>query len=331
MTAMWDMVRSLPDQLRWASGLQAPILAAAEEVLVVGMGGSGVAGDYAGPLAAEIGIRVTTHKSYGLPGWAPSSRPLVVAISYSGDTEETLSGVELARHHQLPIAVIAGGGELTRWASEEGWPVVVVPHELQPRAAIGYLLGGLLRIVEAATSLEGTGESLEQAAQVAEGLLAGPGLSLASDLADGLAGRIVVVYGSEGPTAAVAKRWKTQINENAKTPCYAGVLPEADHNELAGWEALPDLTRRSMGAVMLRDTGEPPQLESRFRLTREAMMATVPVVGEVHAVGEGLLARMVGLTVVGDALSVYLAERAGVDPVPVRAIEELKQALRGER
>ena len=121
------------------------------------------------------------------------------------------------------------------------------------------------------------------------------------------------------------------MNENAKTPAFAGVLPEANHNEISGWSSLSHFTRAAMGAVMLRDTVEDDRIAARFRLTAEAMSTDVPVVGEVHATGESVLARMAGLTGIGDALSVYLAAGLGVDPVTVPAIEGLKDSLRGEK
>lgn len=329
MTDMWEMLRSMPAQFRWAAGLSLPELRPASEVLVAGMGGSGIAGDYAGPIAERVGVRVTAHKGYGLPRWAAATRPLVVAVSYSGDTEETLSAYRMAVEHELEIAVISGGGGLIHQAEAAGRPYVRVPTGLQPRAAIGYLLGALLRIVAQSTGVEAIAADLEEAASVTSGLLEGegPGLNLAHDLAEGLAGRIVIVYGSEGPTGVVAGRWKTQVNENAKTPAFAGVLPEADHNEIVGWTALGGLTRRSRGAVMLRHPDESPRVAARFRLTREEMSGAVPVIGEVHAPGSSVLARMAGLTLIGDAMSIYLAEEAGIDPVSVAAIDRLKEAL----
>ena len=332
MNDMWEMVSSLPAQFEWAADLSLPDLAPRSGVLVAGMGGSGVAGDYAAPVAEANGVRVDVHKGYGIPGWAGSDT-LFVAVSYSGDTQETLSATETAIDHGLEAVVVTGGGELSTVASEAGLHEVSVPTGLQPRAALGYLVGATLRVIGAATELGDVRADLSEAAEVTSTVLApeGPGLALAADLAEGLIGRIVLVYGAVGPTAVVARRWKTQVNENAKTPAFAAVLPEANHNEIAGWSSLSHVTRAAMGAVMLRDTVEDERIAARFRLTAEAMSRDVPVVGEVYASGDSVLARMAGLTGIGDALSVYLATGLGVDPVTVPAIEGLKNSLRGEK
>ncbi len=326
----WEMLRTLPEQFRWAADLTLPDLPSAEGVLVAGMGGSGASGDYARPVAAEHGVRLASHKTYGLPGWASAARPLVVAVSYSGNTEETVSAYQDSRESGLDVVVVAGGGELARLAASDGLPFVAIPTGLQPRAALGYLLGAVIRVVAASTALPDVRAGLEESAVVSEEVMSSgeQGPPLARDLAEGLAGRIVVVYGSDGLTEPVARRWKTQINENAKTAAFASLLPEADHNEITGWSTLSELTRNAVGVVMLRDAHEHARVALRFRLTSEAMAPDVGVVGEVHARGESRLARMAALTVVGDADSIHLAEMAGVDPVSVKAIDRLKEALR---
>jgi glucose/mannose-6-phosphate isomerase len=327
---MWEMVAGLPSQLRWAEQLEVPSTPTARSVLVTGMGGSGIAGDYVAPVAGAAGVFVHTHKSYGLPGWVATLRPMIVAVSYSGNTEETLSGFEAALETGIDGVAITSGGALGERAEAVGWPVVLVPDGLQPRAALGYLAGALLQVMSAGSGLD-VRPMLGESADVVDELLGpdgdGPGVRLAADLADGLADRIVLVYGSDGPTGVVAERWKTQINENGKTPAFRSLLPELDHNEVAGWAALPNLTRRTLGAVFLRDESEHPRVSHRFELTRLAMTDAVPVVGEVRSMGESLLARMMSLTFVGDAFSVRLAEQTGIDPIPVEVIEDLKQEL----
>ena len=158
----------------------------------------------------------------------------------------------------------------------------------------------------------------------------GSGWALASDLARGFDGRIVGVYGAGGLTAPVAQRWKTQINENAKWPAWYSVLPELDHNEIVSWSSLAELTRRHVGIVCLRDRGEPPGVAARFRHTAEITGGDVAWVGEVWSQGHSALERMVSLTAMGDLVSLELAKLAGIDPVPVDAIENLKRKLADE-
>ncbi len=330
MSDMLEMIRTLGSQLRWAVDLELPSLPAAPEVLVAGMGGSGISGSYAAAIAAEGGARISVHKDYGpLPGWVEGSRPLVVAVSYSGNTEETLDLVGDAAKRGLPIVTVTTGGELASLSEANGWPSVSVPAGLQPRAAIGYLFGvvvrlaGLLGLVEdPASQLAGAAELVDEAVEEES-----EAWRTAQSVAGGLRGRIAIVYGGGPISAAAAGRWKTQINENAKMPAWHSVLPELDHNELVGWETMPDLTRDHLGIVVLTDAADHPRVRARLdhssTLTRDA----VPWVAEIGSRGESAAARLMSLTIVGDLVSWMMAMNAGVDPVPVGTIEKLKKLL----
>jgi len=332
MNPMWGMMSGLGDQYRWAADLVPPPVPRAETVLVCGMGGSGISGDMAA--AAIPSALVAVNKGYTLPGWVAGLRPLVIAVSYSGNTEETRSVVEDALALELPVAVVAGGGALGDLADQRRLPIIRVPTGLQPRAALGYLTGGVLRLLESAGVAGEQVEALQEASSVVGELWgegrSGPAGRLALDLADGLAGRISLIYGSTGLTAPVAQRWKTQINENGKRPAFWSVLPELDHNEIVGWSALESLTRRSVGVVLLRDRDEHPQVGRRFALTTNLIAEKVPVVGEVWSQGDSRVARIASLALIGDLASVHLAEQEGIDPVPVEVIEHLKVLLNEE-
>ena len=329
---MWDMLAGLSSQYRWAADVEMPAVPEAKTVLVCGMGGSAIAGDVAA--AAVPSAFITVNRGYSLPGWASAIRPIVIAVSYSGDTEETRSAVDEALAMGLQVAVVAGGGVLGALADQQNLPIVRVPPGLQPRAAFGYLTGSVMRLLHAAGVAMPQEEALNEAADVVAELwgegLSGPAGLLGSDLADGLTGRVSLIYGSQGLTVPVARRWKTQINENGKRPAFFSVLPELDHNEIVGWSALEALTRRSVGIVLLRDRDEHRQVKRRFGLTSELISGSVPVIGEVRSQGESRLARMAGLALIGDVVSVRLAEQEGVDPVPVEIIEHLKALLNEE-
>jgi glucose/mannose-6-phosphate isomerase len=328
---MATMVAGFGEQLRWAAAasIEAPVAERPGHVLIAGMGGSGISGDLVGTLAK---VPVTVHKSYGLPSWAESVHPLFLALSYSGNTEETLSAVERAVAIGLRPAVVTGGGQLAAIAGKNGWPTVVVPAGLQPRAALGYLFGAVVKMLEAAGVVDLAEEGLRAAADQADQISGkdGNGRELAADLAEGLDGRIIGIYGSTGLTGGVAQRWKTQINENAKWPAWYSLFPELDHNEIVSWTSLTELTRRSTAIVCLRDQEEPPSVSARFRHTEALTSSHVRWVGEVWSQGESRLERLVSLVAMGDLLSLELARRAGVDPVPVEAIENLKQLLAKE-
>lgn len=323
---MKAMVAGFGAQLRWAADLDPVPMRPTGQVIVAGMGGSGISGDFAAALAD---VPIIVNKSYGLPKWVQNSQPLIVAISYSGNTEETLSAAESAVDRGLTPAVVTGGGTLGTWAAERGWPIVTVPGGLQPRAALGYLLGGLLHLLNGAGATSVARGDLMSAAAMVDSITGdgGSGWLLASDLAEGLTGRIVVVYGGGGITSPVGQRWKTQINENAKWPAWHSSLPELDHNEIVSWTSLADLTRARVGIVSLRDRDEAPGVTARFRHTAEITGRDVAWVGEVWSQGDSVLERMLSLAAMGDLVSLELARSEGVDPVPVDAIENLKRKL----
>jgi glucose/mannose-6-phosphate isomerase len=207
-----------------------------------------------------------------------------------------------------------------------------VPGGFQPRAAIGYMVGATLRILESANAVPDQRLAFVEAIELAERAVA-PGSAAWEDarkVADGLRGRIPIIYGSTGLTAPVAQRWKTQINENAKVPAWWSLLPELDHNEITGWETMPELTRESLGIAALRDRDDHRRIESRLAHTTRLTQDAVPWAAEVHSSGDSLLARLVSLTVVGDLVSLMMAEDAGTDPVPVETIERLKRLLAEE-
>jgi glucose/mannose-6-phosphate isomerase len=324
------LIAELPAQLRWAADAEVGNVPPAEEAVVAGMGGSGIAGTIAAVIAELAGRRVGVHKSYGLPGWAARHESLVVAVSHSGNTEETLSAVEAAAAAGLDVAAVTTGGTLSAIAGREGWPLLRIPAGPQPRAAVGYLAGGVVRVLEAAGILPPQSAALREAAEVTEDLLAGPGPALAADLAEALEGRVAVVYGGAGLGAVAANRWKTQINENGKAVAYWSELPELDHNEIVGWTAWPQLSQRHIGVVWLRDDGDHPRIALRSAITEELIEPTTTIAGEVHSVGSGPLARLFSLIVIGDLVSVAVADRAGADPMPVDVIEALKRRLAQE-
>ncbi|MDX1468520.1 MAG: bifunctional phosphoglucose/phosphomannose isomerase [Acidimicrobiia bacterium] len=327
---MLAQIRSLGDQLEWAAALDAPGIGTYSEVLCVGMGGSGIAGDYAAALAVPFGTRLTVHKAYGpLPPWAVRVRPFVIASSYSGNTEETLDFVLAAQEHGLPIATVTTGGRLGELTERYRWPTIQVPGGMQPRAAIGYMFGAVIRLLEGAHAIDDQRLSFVEAISLARQSVAedGPRWSQAEDIAEGLKDRISIIYGGGPVSSAVAQRWKTQINENSKMPAWWSVLPELDHNEVAGWEAMPEKTKESLAIVGLTDRDDHDRIGPRLAHTAALTEDAVPWVARVQSTGTSVLARLVSLTVTGDLVSWMLAGKAGVDPVPVVRIERLKKLL----
>ncbi len=330
MTEMLEQIRSAGEQLRWAAELRPAHIGTHADVLYAGMGGSGIAGDYAAAVATPNGIRFAVHKGYGpVPSWAIRQRPLVIAASYSGNTEETLDFALSAYEQGLPIAAVTTGGSLAEMGSKRGWPIIEVPAGIQPRAAAGYMVGAVLKLLEGAHAIDDQRFNFHEAAEIADAAAVegSPRWEQAQAIADSLETRIPIIYGGGPVSTVVAQRWKTQINENAKMPAWWSALPELDHNEITGWETMPDVTSRHLAIVALTDRSDHDRIKARLAHTAALTEDAVPWVGQVSSEGSSVLARLVSLTVVGDMVSWMLAQSAGVDPVPVATIERLKKLL----
>ena len=284
-------------------------------LIVAGMGGSAIGGDLA---AAAIGDRaaapVRTNRGYALPPWAGSDA-LVLFASYSGDTEETLSAYEQARAAGTPRVALTTGGALGAAAREDGIPVIGIPSGMQPRAAVIYMTVAALECAAACGASPPLRSEIEAAAGTLQAVAADD--SEARALATAIGGGIPVVYGA-GRTSAPAKRWKTQLNENAEVAAFASELPEADHNEVCGADD-------RLTAVFLDDDGLDPRLRARIEVTADLM----PGSHHVAARGTTPTDRVLSLVLLGDLTSVHLAYARGVDPTPVEAISRLKERLGG--
>ena len=321
--ALWRVeTAALEERAELARGGEAPLL-------VCGMGGSAIGGDLA---AAALGDRLTrplvTVRGYELPPWT-SPDSVVLCASYSGDTEETLACFEAAGALGATRVAVTTGGLLADAARVDGVPVIGIPAGLQPRAAVAYMLVTTLEVAAFAQAAPRVRTEVDTSSALLAELAEewGPGAgedSLAKRLARQARGACVCVYGA-GPTAAVACRWKTQINENAKLPAFAAELPELDHNEIVGWDGAADIGR--FFAVFLRDTDQHPRTRQRIELTASLIEAGASGTAIVDSRGNGPLERLLSLVMLGDLVSIYLAVLREVDPTPVNVIERLKQEL----
>jgi glucose/mannose-6-phosphate isomerase len=255
----------------------------------------------------------------------------VLCSSYSGNTEETLAAYDAAQALGARTIVVTTGGKLAEQARIDGVPVIPIPGGFQSRAAVGYWLVAALEVAQLCGAGEGLHAEVDVAAEHAAGLAAawGPDSSedsLAKTLARGLYGTVPQIAGA-ALTAPVAYRWKTQINQNAKTPAFSAELPELDHNELVGWDGARDLAQFS--AVFLDDSDLHPRVRQRIELTRGLIASRGGVTFRVDTIGQTRLERLISVLLLGDLVSLYLAALRGVDPGPVAAIESLKSALNG--
>lgn len=326
-------VLGLPDHLRDAMWrVEAANLAphdAPGGLIVAGMGGSAIGGALARAALGDRASRpIVLARGYALPAWTTPDTT-VLCSSYSGHTEETLAAYEAAGALGAQRIVATTGGRLAEAAGAEGVPVIPLPGGFQPRAAVAYSLVIALEVA----GLCGVGERLhaeiDVAAAHAERLVAewgpeGPDDCLPKELARGLHGTVAQIAGA-GLTAPIAYRWKTQINENAKVPCFAGELPEIDHNEIEGWAGTEGLGRFS--AVFLDDSDLHPRIRQRIELTRGLIASLAAATYRVESRGETRMERLVSLVLLGDLVSLYLAVLRGVDPAPVVLLERLKGEL----
>ena len=309
-----------------------PALPEVQNIVVTGLGGSAIGGDLLRVYCQErLGVPVVVNRDYTLPAFA-GAKTLIFAVSYSGNTEETLNAYQQAREEGCALVALTSGGKLQALAAADGVPVVQVPSGLAPRAATGYLFIPMLAILESFGMLAGVAGEVAELARELETYRAAYGLETpeeknpAKQLALAFKDRIPVVWGASGTTEVVAQRWKGQVNENAKAPAYWNVFPELNHNEVVGFEK-PEELLRQLWVVFLRDREDHPRVSYRMEVTRQIIEKKVAGVTEVTSTGAGMLARLYSLIYLGDWTSAYLAVLYGIDPGPVKVIDYLKGEL----
>lgn len=299
-----------------------------DHVVIIGMGGSAIGGDLLRTFVLDQArIPVFVSRSYHLPAFV-SENTLVVASSYSGNTEETLSGLAQAQAREATIVCLTSGGKLKRIASAHDYPCIVMPQGYQPRAALGYSLGALLRLAErlGLVDLEQEWVEVDEVLPQLTERYAGESENEALGLAEDLYGRIPLIYSSEGFLEAVNLRWRGQMEENAKTLSFGNFLPEQNHNEIMGWEREHPI-HEMLAIVVLRDADDHPRVKRRFEVMQKLLEERGAVWREVRSQGTQRLTRMVSLLHLGDWVSYYLALKNEVNPTPVKLISELKETL----
>jgi glucose/mannose-6-phosphate isomerase len=338
---MLAQVASLPQQLSRAAAVRAAVrkeypdlqrqLGAVDSVLICGMGGSAIGGEFAAAWASAFDVAVRVHRGYGLPaGVRPKT--LVVFSSYSGHTEETLSAFDASKSSQ-PCVCITTGGALAARARKSAVPVIEVPAGLQPRAALGHSLVAQMVVLQSAALVDvDCVKELERAARFLESI--GENLDAAAvesrnpakQLARLSHGVLPVFLTGNGATQPIGTRWKGQWNENAKQLALSSVLPEMNHNEIMAFTALPEL-RRNVRLFFLRDREDAPEVQRRMRVTADLLSAEVASVEWLETQGDTRLQRLLAASWLGDWASVFLAFLNEVDPTTVGAIEQLKRRL----
>ena len=332
---LWAATADLPEQIVAAvdaaeavEGL--PAHDDIENVVVLGMGASGLAGDIvpvvAGPFMA---VPAVVHKGYGIPNFI-DEHSLVFAVSFSGDTEETIEAATDVIEAGGRLVVITRGGELGRRATSWGVPCIPVADGIPTsRSALGALAIPPLVVLERIGMFPGASSWI--AAAVDQLRRRRDQLDRPDNAAEQLArhlGRLMpVIYGGSGLGGVAAMRWKASFNTNAKVAAFANQLPEATHNEICGWGQNGDVTRQVFRIVNLRHEFEHPQVARRFELANRMLDEVVASVDDVVAEGDGPLAQLLDLMMMGDLVTLHRAAQEGIDPGPVPAVTDLQRDL----
>ena len=302
-----------------------------ENIIVVGMGGSAIGGELLKDWARDnVQVPIAVSRAYSLPAYA-NEKSLVFIVSYSGETEETLSSFLDAVEGKCMVFCVSSGGSLLDFAERLDVPYLRVPSGFPPRAALPYLFVPLLKSLEKMKIAPSVSEDLSEAITLlarisSENTPEKPEKdNFAKTLASEINGAVPVVYGF-GVFRGVAQRFKQQFNENSKMPSKWEYFSELNHNEVVGWERAGGLAE-GFSVIFVRGENEPIEIRNRIEITKSLMPAGSKLF-EVWSQGKSALARMLSAVCIGDFTSVYLAVLRGVDPTPVNTIAVLKEKLK---
>jgi len=302
-----------------------------DRILIVGMGGSGVAGDVLKLiLNKHTNIDVEVRKTYNLTKNQSSTRPFCLFISYSGNTEETVSAVKDAINENLEWSVISSGGELLELATKYNKNFVKVPTGLQPRAAFGLMTKAVINFLPNSiksnflNACDDAGNYLNNLIEDVSNEV----FDISKNIANQIGTKTAVIYAGSELTYLVAQRWKTQINENSKSKAYVGFMPEIHHNEILSWEADQEGSKNNFILILLRGDDH-KKIDNRFEFTKELIGSKVDILDVRNISSENLIKDLLHLVLIGDLVSVELANQLKIDPFNIDAIENLKKKLKG--
>ena len=305
-----------------------------KQIVVCGMGGSAIGGDMVRSyLGDQLGVALHVNRNYAVPAGVREDT-LWVFSSYSGNTGETLAAYEALRGSGAAAVAVSSGGRLTELCREDGVPVCEIPGGMPPRSAIAYSFFPLVNILAAygVASADIAADFAEASAALSERAAEyGPDSdgNAAFALAERLHGTLPFVYSCGGLHEAVARRWACQFNENSKSLAHFASFPELNHNEIVGFEALPDLRSR-FTVVSLEDGDDHPNAQKQAEIALEIIEPQCAGVIKLAGASGFRMTRILSMMILGDFASVYLAYLNGVDPTPVKNIDFLKSRLKQE-
>lgn len=291
-------------------------------VVVIGLGGSGIGGNLVREFVdEELKVPFEVSKDYFIPGYV-NENTLIIASSYSGNTEETLQSLEVVLERNAKVVCVSSGGKLIEIAREKGLDFITIPGGNPPRASLAYSLVQQLFILY---YLELIGDQFKANLQSAITLLDDQEEDIkaeAKELAARLINKIPIIYVTT-PMASVAVRFRQQINENAKMLCWHHVIPEMNHNELVGWR----IKSKDWAVVLLRNSDDYSRNQQRIEINKEIIGKYAEDIIEIYSQGNSHIERALYLIHLTDWVSFYLAELREVDAVEVKVIDFLKGSL----
>ena len=302
-------------------------------IVISGMGGSAIAGDMLIDLFCDsLEKRIYVNRGYRLPSFI-GKKMLFLAISYSGNTEETLAALGEAEKRGMPIICLSSGGKLKEIAEKKKYPFVSLPLGFEPRAAFYSIFTLLIRTLEEIRFIPSLSAQFREAAEELKKLKNDLGSQKPEKenelkkIAQQIKGKIPVIFSSNLLTGACGLRLKNQLNENSKLVALLSLFPEIDHNEIVGFAGL-EKNGNPFSVIILRDPEESGRLKKRIEITKKALKPAFEDIIELFPKGNTKLSRFFSFVFMADLLSVYVAILNGVNPSPVDAISRLKMELK---
>ncbi|MCB0291702.1 MAG: bifunctional phosphoglucose/phosphomannose isomerase [Calditrichaeota bacterium] len=332
-----SFLNSFPEQIQRSQELMANLtfdldVAGLQNIVLSGMGGSGISGDLLlGYTADEITLPTFINRDYTIPGFV-NEHTLFVAVSYSGDTEETLSAMAQAAERSARLVGISSGGKVEQYCQQHHIPHIKIPGGFPPRQALGYLFFPALFLFEKLGLISSKTAEVAETRELLQELIdryspvTSYGNNLAHHIAQSVYHAIPVVYTGAPFLQPVTVRWRNQFNENSKSMAFSNVFPELNHNEIMGWEGLKEVNKH-FRVILLRDPEESPRVKQRINITKEILKNRQILFGEVFAEGQSRLARLFSLISAGDWASYYWAMLNEKDPITIDSIDLLKEKL----
>lgn len=334
---MGDALFSFPEQIEESIEIMQhasiPKLYNIQQIIFTGMGGSAISGDIIQIyLREKLSLPIMVNRSYDLPKWA-NKHTLIMAQSYSGNTEETLSSFKQAHQRSCPIIAISSGGKLKEYCEKRNTPFVKIPSGYAPRAATAYLLFcGLLSIRNAGILQHQIDSDIDEIVHILNEMRKNISKetpiskNTAKNIAAQIGETIPQIYGW-GPFEPIAKRWATQFNENSKLIARYDIVPECNHNDIVGWTGHPSASKH-FTCILFRDAKlETIQMKARLDFMKHLLQEVSTGVIEIESQEKSIFAKMMYCMYLGDYVSFYTAIQRHIDPSPVPIITQLKEVL----